>query len=144
MSIGITSLGEERAFLTFVRFALVWFCSFPLSLGDWEGLRLVIVVLPGLLSYLFTTYKKEDHMKNIGIIHGFACIYICRGPWMLFEHEAARADGPGKFYCNEMIMDDRCSCKTYDSNGKLWRKRPKAPYKLHMNSSNATPNQHGS
>ena len=32
-SIGITSLGEERAnlsaFHTFVRFALVWFCLFP-------------------------------------------------------------------------------------------------------------------
>ena len=34
-SIAITSLGEERANLTalctFVRFALVWFCLFPLS-----------------------------------------------------------------------------------------------------------------
>ena len=36
-SIAITSLGEERAnlstFRTFVRFALVWFCLFPLLLG---------------------------------------------------------------------------------------------------------------
>ena len=36
-SIAITSLGEERAnlsaFRTFVRFALVWFCLFPLPLG---------------------------------------------------------------------------------------------------------------
>ena len=49
-SIAITSLGEERAnlsaFRTFVRFALVWFCLFPLPLGVWEGLRLVIVALP--------------------------------------------------------------------------------------------------
>ena len=56
-SITITSLGEERAnlraFRTFVRFALVWFCLFPLPLGVWEGLRLVIVALPGLFSYLF-------------------------------------------------------------------------------------------
>ena len=56
-SIGITSLGEERAnfsaFRTFVRFALVWFCLFPLPLGVWEGLRFVIVALPGLFSYLF-------------------------------------------------------------------------------------------
>ena len=41
--IAITSLGEERAnlsaFRTFVRFALVWFCLFPLPLGFWEGLR---------------------------------------------------------------------------------------------------------
>ena len=36
-SIAITSLGEERAnlgaFLTFVRFVLVWFCRFSLPLG---------------------------------------------------------------------------------------------------------------
>ena len=53
----ITSLGEERAhlsaFRTFVRFALVWFCLFPLLLRVWEGLRLVIVARPGLFSYLF-------------------------------------------------------------------------------------------
>ena len=56
-SVAITSLGEERAnlsaFRTFVRFALVWFCLFPLPLGVWEGLRFVIMALPGLFSYLF-------------------------------------------------------------------------------------------
>ena len=56
-SIAITSLGEERAnfsaFHTFVRFALVWLCLFPLPLGVWEGLRVVIVAFPGLFSYLF-------------------------------------------------------------------------------------------
>ena len=56
-NIAITSLGEERAnlnvFRTFVRFALDWFCLFPLPLGVLEGLRLVIVALPGLFSYLF-------------------------------------------------------------------------------------------
>ena len=40
-SIVITSFGEERAnlsaFRTFVRFALVQFCLFPLSFGLWEG-----------------------------------------------------------------------------------------------------------
>ena len=40
-SIAITSLGEERAnfsaFCTFVRFALVWFCLFPLPLGVWDA-----------------------------------------------------------------------------------------------------------
>ena len=55
-SIAITSLGEERAnigaFRAFVRFALVWVCLFPLPLGVWEGLRFVIVALPGLFSYL--------------------------------------------------------------------------------------------
>ena len=53
-SITITSLREERddrsAFRTFVQFALVWFCLFPLPLGVWEGLRLLIVALPGLFS----------------------------------------------------------------------------------------------
>ena len=56
-SIAITSLGEERAslgaFCTFVRFALVWFNLFPLSLGVWEGLRFVIGALSGLFSYHF-------------------------------------------------------------------------------------------
>ena len=49
--------GGERAYLSsfsaFVRFVLVWFCRFPLPLGVWEGLRFVIVALPGLFSYLF-------------------------------------------------------------------------------------------
>ena len=56
-SIAITSLEEERtnlsAFRTFVQFVLVWICRFPLPLGVWEGLRFVIVALPGLFSYLF-------------------------------------------------------------------------------------------
>ena len=55
VNIAITSLGEDRAnlsaFHTFVQFALVWFCLFPLPLGVWEGLWLVIVALPGLFSY---------------------------------------------------------------------------------------------
>ena len=59
-SIAITSLREETAnlsaFRTFVRFALVWFCLFPLPLGVWEGLRFVIVALPGLFSYLFSCF----------------------------------------------------------------------------------------
>ena len=56
-SFAITSLGEERAnlsaFCTFVRFAFVLFCLFPLPFGVWEGLRLEIVALSGLFSYLF-------------------------------------------------------------------------------------------
>ena len=68
-NIAITSLGEERAnlnaFRTFVRIALVWFCLFPLSLGVWEGLRLVIVALPGIFSYLFLT--SLSHHENMPI-----------------------------------------------------------------------------
>ena len=56
-SVGLPRWGEERdslsAFRTFVRFALVWFCLFPLPLGVWEGLQLVIVALPGLFYYHF-------------------------------------------------------------------------------------------
>ena len=69
-SIAITSLGEERAnlsaFRTFVRFALVWFCLFPLPLGVWEGLRFVIVALPRLFSYLFCPLYVPVHPR-VGI-----------------------------------------------------------------------------
>ena len=62
-SIAITSLGEERAnlsaFRTFVRFVLVEICRFPLPLGVWEGLRFVIVALPGLFSYLYFNIKTK-------------------------------------------------------------------------------------
>ena len=68
-SIAITSLGEERAnlsaFRTFVRFVLVWICRFPLPLGVWEGLRFVIVALPGLFSYLFFTNKHKTKLVNL-------------------------------------------------------------------------------
>ena len=63
-SIAIASLGEERAdlsaFRTFLRFALVWFCLFPLPLGALEGLRLVIVALPGLSLTFFPYSSKID------------------------------------------------------------------------------------
>ena len=64
LSIGISSLGEERAnlsaFRTFIRFALVWFCLFPLPHGVWEGLRLVIVALLGLFSYTLTVVWQNS------------------------------------------------------------------------------------
>ena len=67
-SIAITLLGEERATLSafrmFVRFAFVWFCLFPLPLGVWVGLRLVIVVLPGLFSYLLFSTKLAITVLN--------------------------------------------------------------------------------
>ena len=75
-SIAITSLGEERAnlsaFRTFVRFVLVWICRLPLPLGVWEGLRFVIVALPGLFSYLFLVKQifreiNKSHYENTPI-----------------------------------------------------------------------------
>ena len=66
-SIAITSLGKERAnlraFCTFVRFVLVWICRFPLPLGVLEGLRFVIVALPGLFSYFFYSNKTAKNAR---------------------------------------------------------------------------------
>ena len=68
-SIAITSLGEERAnlsaFRTFVRFVLVWICRFPLPLGVWEGLRFVIVALPGLFSYIFFISQACNNLSTL-------------------------------------------------------------------------------
>ena len=67
-SIAITSLGEERAnrsaFRTFVRFVLVRICLFRLPLSVWEGLRFVIVALPGLFSYLFLVVKFSIYLNR--------------------------------------------------------------------------------
>ena len=95
-SIAITSLGEERAnlsaFSTFVRFMLVWICRFHLPLGVWEGLRFVIVALPGLFSYLFGGFLSTDcrrervnlteaskFMKNINLI-------VLKGQFLQLQH----------------------------------------------------------
>ena len=68
-SIAITSLWEERAnlsaFRTFVRFVLVWICRFPFPLGVWEGLRFVIVALPGLFSYPFFVLREFTSAKGL-------------------------------------------------------------------------------
>ena len=70
-SITVTSLGQERAnlraFRMFVRFALVWFCLFPLSIGDLERLRFVIVVLSGLFSYLLFSRKYHSIVRLLYI-----------------------------------------------------------------------------
>ena len=63
-SVAINSLGEENAnlsaFRTFVPSALVWFCLLPLPLRVWEGLRPVIVALPGLFSYPFHSFRRTN------------------------------------------------------------------------------------
>ena len=78
--IAITSLGEARAnvsaFRTFVRFALVWFCLFPLPLGVWEGLRFVIVALPGLFSYPFVKETTAFGLKFVRTFRTFTVFYI--------------------------------------------------------------------
>ena len=56
-------LGEGRAnlsvFRTFVRFVLVWICRFLLPLGVWEVMRIMIVALPALFSYLFVQVRPS-------------------------------------------------------------------------------------
>ena len=85
-SIAITSLGEERAnlsdFRTFVWFVFVWICRFPLLLGAWEGLRFVIVALPGLFSYLFLLgLETLPHANRLDCFRGqrtsFVRLYMC-------------------------------------------------------------------
>ena len=80
-SIAITLLGEERAnfsaFRTFVRFVLIWICRFPLPLGVWEGLRFVIVALPGLFSYLFLVVCAHSGIK-VPEANEFVCPGCCR------------------------------------------------------------------
>ena len=90
-SIAITSLGEEKAnlsaFRTFVRFVLVWICRFPLPLGVWEGLRFVLVALPGFFSYPFFSYESEFGAVQTLIVlkdvHGMTWVSSVwtDGPW---------------------------------------------------------------
>ena len=61
-SSAITLLGEERAnlivlFVCLFNLHLFGFV-FPLPLSVWEGLRFVIVALPGLFSYLFLNVQR--------------------------------------------------------------------------------------
>ena len=69
------TLGEEKAnlsaFRTFVRFVLVWICQFPLPFGVWEGLRFMIVALPGLFSYLF--FLSPGFFDNFPHVQQFEC-----------------------------------------------------------------------
>ena len=55
-NIAITSLGEILVPFVRVRFAHVLVCLFPFSLGVWEGLRFIIMALPGLFSYLLFVF----------------------------------------------------------------------------------------
>ena len=82
-SIAVTSLGEERAYLsafrTFGRFERVWFCLYPIPLGVWEGLRFAIVTLPGLFSYLFC---HANHSEAGSLIRFF---FVCESLFFLYE-----------------------------------------------------------
>ena len=88
-SIAITSLGEKRAslgaFRTFVRFALVWFCLFPLPLSAWEGLRFVIVAPPGLFFFLLLlaltlSLQSNLHLRFIVILRSLR-FFLCFVPY---------------------------------------------------------------
>ena len=87
-SIAITLLGEERAnispFRTFDRFVLVWICGFLLPLGVWEGLRFVIMVLPGLFSYLVWQFARFRLFLQNGCatLRQSLRLYIRRAHWL--------------------------------------------------------------
>ena len=56
LALRLPRLGKRELILVLIVHlfdALVWFCLFSLPLGVWEGLRFVVMVLPGLFSYLF-------------------------------------------------------------------------------------------
>ena len=96
-SIAITSLGGEssnlNALRTFVRFMLVWICRFSLPLGVWEGLRFVIVALPGLFSYLFL---------SLSLYSSCSLFLSCDGT-MLFSAPSSISTLPCNIYCNGKI-----------------------------------------
>ena len=72
----VLGFGEERAnlsaFRTFVRFVLVWICRVPLPLSVWEGLRFVIVALPGLFSYLFFRHLSAVYFFSLSLSLSFS------------------------------------------------------------------------
>ena len=91
----VASLGEGRAnlgaFRTFVRFVLVWVCRFPLPLGDWKGLRLVIVALPGLFSIAITSLGEgRANLSAFRTFVRFVLVWICRFPFPLGVWEGLR------------------------------------------------------
>ena len=65
LELRLPRLGKRELILVLSdRFVLVWICRFPLPLGVWEGLRFVIVALPGLFSYLFFFYTIATGVKG--------------------------------------------------------------------------------
>ena len=50
-------------FVHFVQFVLVWFCRFPLPFDFLEGLRFVIVALPGLF-FIFSFFFHETSNQS--------------------------------------------------------------------------------
>ena len=67
------------AFCAFVRLVLVWFCLFPLPLGVWEVLQIVIVAFPGLFFYLYLYYQyAENHTVRAFFVRMFdLCLLVC-------------------------------------------------------------------
>ena len=135
-SIAITSLGEERAnlsaFRTFVRFVLVWICRFPLPLGVWEGLRSVIVALPGLFSYLF-----------------WLCDMPRYGCLKYFRESLGPRGNESRLYFKDasIIQTERASSSLWQSSGHLfivngWKdpcKSPIEPTNEHLEQSGLLP-----
>ena len=71
LALRLPRLGKRELLLVlFVRLfdlCLFGFVGFPLPLGVWEGLRFVIVALPGLFSYLVLV-KIHSYLPNLSCI----------------------------------------------------------------------------
>ena len=78
-SLGGGGEGWSWCFSCVCSVVLVWVCRFPLPLRIWEGLRFVIVALPGLFSYLFSSIiidrlcTKPVPFKSISVLHVVYC-----------------------------------------------------------------------
>ena len=119
-NIAITSLGEKKAnlsaFRTFVRFVLVWFCLFPLSLGVWEGLRLVTVALLELFTYLFYIYITFDLLFDEKILIR-AKIETSKHLHVVFPLSI-----PPSYFCFKICFHLRL-CFKYTTTSYLFKKR---------------------
>ena len=75
-STAITSLGERAYLSAFRTFVIVWICRFPLPLGVSEGLRFVIVALPGLFSYLFLLFGALWFILRGDLLYVLPCAIL--------------------------------------------------------------------
>ena len=117
-SIGIASIGEERAnisaFRTFVRFALVWFCLFPLSLSVWEELWLVVVALPGLFSSFVTVIVLQMFASDL-------CSFHCQGKTVL--RDCVTIWVSSHIFCYCLLCSSSPSVPVEDCSSRLWHQR---------------------
>ena len=85
LALRLPRLGKRAnlsAFRMFDLFVLVWICRFPLPLDVWEGLRFVIVALPGLSFYPFYSSDLSKAVVPVLVILFVALWFILRGEFL--------------------------------------------------------------